>query len=110
MQATLVAIPAEVVGKIGGVAYVAATIPAGTYDDQPADLPTVGVPNFLVTREGVSDDVAYLMTKALFEHLGQLVETNPAAKGIDIKTATVGAPIPLHPGAERYYREAGILK
>jgi len=110
MQATLVAIPGEIVGKIDGKAYIAATIPAGTYDGQPADVPTAEGHNFLVTREGVSDDVAYIMAKSLFENLRQLVETDPAAKGIDIKTATVGVPIPLHPGAERYYREAGILK
>ena len=110
MQATLVAIPPEIVGKISSKAYIAATIPAGTYDGQPADVPTAAVPTILVTREGVSDDVAYLMTKSLFENLGQLVETDAAAKQIDITTAAEGMPIPLHPGAERYYREAGVLK
>jgi hypothetical protein len=109
-HATLVAIPPEIVSKIGNVAYVAATIPTGTYDGQPADVSTTGVANLVFTREGVGDDVAYLMTKSLFEHLCQLLQTDPAAKGIDIKTATVGVPIPLHPGAERYYRESGILK
>jgi hypothetical protein len=63
-----------------------------------------------VTREGVGDDVAYMMTKTLFEHLDQLVQTHPAAKDIDVKKATVGLLIPLHPGAERYYREIGIVK
>jgi uncharacterized protein len=110
MRATLVSIPPEIISKIGDKAYVAATVPARTYDGQPAAVPTAAVPNFLVTREGVTDAAAYLMTKSLFEHLDQLVETDPAAKGIDIKEATVGVPIPLHPGAERYYREIGILK
>lgn len=109
-KAKLIAIPADIVARIGSPVYVAATIPAGTYDGQTAEVPTASVPNFLVTRVGVSSDVAYLMTKSLFAHLDQLVRTAAAAKGIDIKRATVGLPIPLHSGAERYYREMGILK
>lgn len=109
-NARLIPVPAEVVAKIGSPVYVAGAIPAGTYDGQTADVAAASIPNFLVTREGVSDGTAYLMTKLLFEHLDDLVRTHPAAKEIDIKTATAGVPIPLHPGAERYYREAGILK
>ena len=106
----LIPIPAEVVAKVGNPVYVAATIPANTYDGQTADVPTASVPNLLVTRVGVSDEVVYLMTKSLFDHLDQLVQTHPAAKDISVKTAITGLPIPLHPGAERYYREVGILK
>jgi TRAP transporter TAXI family solute receptor len=109
-QARLIPIPAEVVAKVGSPVYVAATIPANTYDGQTADVPTASVPNFLVTRAGVSDRVAYLMTKSLFDQLDQLVQTHPAAKDISVKMATTGLPIPLHPGAERYYRETGVLK
>jgi TRAP-type uncharacterized transport system substrate-binding protein len=50
------------------------------------------------------------MTKSLFDHLDRLVQTHPAAKDINIKNAATGLPIPLHPGAERYYREIGIVK
>lgn len=109
-QARLIPIPAEVVAKIGNPIYVAATIPANTYDGQTADVSTASVPNLLVTREGMSDEVVYLMTKSLFDHLDQLVQTHPAAKEVDIEKATRGLPIPLHPGAERYYREVGVLK
>jgi hypothetical protein len=109
-QDTLVSVPPEVVAKVASQGYIAGTIPAGTYDNQPGDVPTAVIPNFLVTREGVSDDVAFMMTKSLFDHLDLLVETHPAAKGIDVKKATLGLPIPLHPGAEGYYREIGIVK
>jgi TRAP transporter TAXI family solute receptor len=109
-QARLIPIPAEVVAKVGSRAYYAATIPANTYDGQAAAVPTASVPNFLVTRAGVSDHVAYLMTKSLFDQLDQLAQTYRAAKDISVKTATSGLPIPLHPGAERYYREIGVLK
>jgi TRAP transporter TAXI family solute receptor len=109
-EAQLIPVPAEVVAKVGSPVYVAATIPANTYEGQTADVPTASIPNFLVTRVGVSDEVAYLMTKSLFDHLDQLVQTAPAATRIEVKAATVSLPIPLHPGAERYYREIGILK
>jgi uncharacterized protein len=105
----LVPIPPEVVAKAGS-AYVAGTIPAGTYDGQPAAVPTAVVMTLLVTREGVGDDVVYLMTKFLFDHLDLLAETHPVAKDIEAAKAPFGLPIPLHPGAERYYREIGLVK
>ncbi|SNR50095.1 TAXI family TRAP transporter solute-binding subunit [Puniceibacterium sediminis] len=105
----VVAIPAEVAEKLGAP-YIAATIPANTYDGQTADVPTVAVSNFLVTHEGVSDEVAYQMTKLLFENLDTLVASHQAAAQIDIANALNGMPIPLHPGAERYYREQGLLQ
>lgn len=105
----VVAIPAEVAEKLGAP-YVATTIPAGTYDGQAADVPTVAVSNFLVTHDEVSDELAYQMTKQLFENLETLVAAHQAAAQIDMAKAMDGMPIPLHPGAERYYREMGILK
>jgi TRAP transporter TAXI family solute receptor len=73
-------------------------------------VPTAIVQNFLVTHDGVSDDIAYGMTKALWTNLDQLVAAHPAAKAIDIRHALDGMPIPLHPGAQKYYKEVGILK
>jgi TRAP transporter TAXI family solute receptor len=73
-------------------------------------VPTAVVQNFLVTHEGVSDDIVYGMTKALWGNLDQLVAAHPAAKAIDIRLALDGMPIPLHPGAQKYYKEVGILK
>jgi hypothetical protein len=105
----VVAVPADTVAKIGQP-YFATTIPAGTYEGQDGDVPTAAVGNFLVTHDGVSEETAYQMTKLLFEHLDQLVAAHAAAKGIDPAKALEGMPIPLHPGAERYYREKGLLK
>jgi TRAP-type uncharacterized transport system substrate-binding protein len=50
------------------------------------------------------------MTKAIFGNLSQLAQVHPAARGIAVKDAATGMPLPLHAGAERYYREIGILK
>jgi TRAP transporter TAXI family solute receptor len=109
MPVTFVEIPADVVEKIGSDAYLAGTIPAGTYDGQDNDVPTVAITNILVTHEKVSDEVVYQMTKLMFENLGTLSNAHSAAKDIKLENATQNLPIPLHPGAERYYKEAGVL-
>ena len=50
------------------------------------------------------------MTKNLFENLPTLVATHKAAKNIDINKALTGMPVPLHPGAKKYYQEKGLIK
>ncbi|TWG91361.1 hypothetical protein L598_000600001010 [Mesorhizobium sp. J18] len=105
---TVVAVPAEVAETLGAP-FLAATIPAGTYEGQTEDVPTVAITNILVTHEGVSDETAYQMAKQLFEHLDEMVAAHAAAKAITPEQAAKGLPIPLHPGAERYYKEAGLL-
>ena len=104
-----VSIPADVVAAIGNAAYQPATIPAGTYDGQDTDVATVAVKNILVSHEGVSDEVAYQMTKLMFENLERLGNAHSAAKDIKLEGAAKNLPIPLHPGAERYYKEVGAL-
>jgi len=104
-----VAIPAEITAKIDNAAYQAASIPAGTYDGQDSDVPTVAITNILVSHEGVSDEVAYQMTKLMFDNLERLGNAHSAAKDIKLEGAAKGLPIPLHPGAERFYKEAGAL-
>jgi TRAP transporter TAXI family solute receptor len=106
----VVEIPADVVKKTNDPAYVAAIVPAHTYEGQDSDVPTAAVQNFLVTHDGVSNEEAYQMTKALWTNLDTLVAAHSAAKAINIKNALNGMPIPLHPGAEKYYKEVGILK
>ena len=106
----VVPIPEEVVTAIGDSAYQSGVIPAGTYGGQDADVPTAAIRNILVTHAGVEDDAVYEMTKAIFTNLDALVAAHSAAKGIQADSAARALPIPLHPGAERYYREAGLLE
>lgn len=104
----VVAIPAELVARVGAP-YVATTIPAGTYSGQEGDVPTAAVVNFLVTHDKVTDDLAYAMTKGLWENQGALAAAHAAAKGMKLEDALKGMPVPLHPGAERFYKEKGLL-
>jgi len=105
---TVVAVPASGAEKLGAP-FQAATIPAGTYEGQTEDVPTLAITNILVTRSDLSDEEAYQMTKQLFEHLDDMVAAHNAAKAIKLENGNKGLPIPLHPGAERYYKEKGLM-
>ena len=105
----IVSVPGSVVAKLGAP-FVATVIPANTYTGQTTDVPTVAVVNFLVTHSGVSDEIAYQMTKQLFENLPTMVAAHNAAKAIQLSSALDGMPVPLHPGAARYYKEKGLMK
>ena len=110
VKVNFVPIPAEVVAKVGDPAYQAAKVPADTYEGQTADIDTVAINNLLVTHEKVSDDVAYQMTKGIFDNLERLGTSHSAARQIKLEKAAEGLPIPLHPGAEKFYREKGLIK
>jgi hypothetical protein len=107
LKVVFVPIPAEVVAKVGNAAYQVGTIPAGTYDGQNDAVPTVQIRNVLVTHADVPADTVYAMTKALFGNLDHLRSAHSAARAISLETAADGLPVPLHPGAARFYAEAG---
>jgi len=108
VEVVIVEIPESIIEKLGAP-YVSATIPANTYQGVGQDTKTAGIVNFLITSQKVSDKIAYDMTKNLFENLPALVATHSAAKNININKALTGMPVPLHPGAEKYYKEKGIV-
>jgi len=110
IKIVVIPVPADVVAKVGDAAYQATVIPANTYTGQTADVATAAIPNFLITHAGVSDDLAYQMTKTLYENLDTLYAAHNAAKAIKRENAIKGMPVPLHPGAEKYYREVGLIK
>lgn len=108
VEIVVVEIPADIIEKVGQP-YLAATIPAGTYAGQEADVATAAVQNFLVTRADLSEETVYAMTKAIYDHLDALVAAHAAAKDIAIDKAASDLPVPLHPGAEKYFREKGVM-
>jgi TRAP transporter TAXI family solute receptor len=88
-----------------GEVYTERTIPASTYGlDGPT--PTVGVANYLVVGAAMDERVAYWLIRSLFEHRDLLAGSHPEGSRLDRAAAIGTYPVPLHPGAARYYREA----
>ncbi len=88
-----------------GNLYFPIEIPAGTYPGVTAAVPVVGVANVLVVNRSMPDDLAYQITKAIFEHQSELAAIHPEARNLSIQAAQVGSPAPFHPGAQRYFDE-----
>jgi len=110
VKIVVVPVPADVVAKVGDPAYQPTVIPANTYTGQTEDVSTAAIPNFLVSHSGVSDELAYQMAKQLYANLDTLYAAHNAAKAIKLENAVKGMPVPLHPGAERFYKEVGVIK
>jgi uncharacterized protein len=83
-------------------AYTAAMIPASAYG-LAADVPTVAVPALLVTSPDMPDEVAYELTRLLFEHQDELAAVHDEGRNIKREVASQTAPVQLHPGARGYY-------
>jgi len=90
--------------------YAQVQLPANTYKGQPAPVDTLAVMAIWATHDGLSDEMAYQVTKALFENTDILGQVHPKGKEITLKTALQSVSIPLHPGAERFYKEKGLIK
>lgn len=90
-----------------GEAYEESTIPADTYKGVGEDVETIAVPNYLMVNNDMDEELAYQVTKLLYDQKAQLVRVHPEAKKLDPKLGQeVVEPVKLHPGAQRYYDEA----
>jgi len=94
----------------GRTLYFRLVVPRGTYSGVTSDVGVVGVGNALVVDETMSEDLAFAITKVLFERRADLAAIHPEASKLRLETAITGSPAPFHPGAIRYYRERGVWK
>ena len=83
-------------------------IPAGTYPNQDEVINTIAQPNILAVREDVPEEDVYLITRTIYENLPFLNNIHAATQAMALEKAIVGLPMPLHPGAQRFYEEQGI--
>ena len=90
--------------------YTSSVVPAGMFKGLEKDVVTIGFPTCLLVREDISSDVVYTLVKAIVENKEKIQSAYKSFKAFDPKTAwkpeKVGG-VPLHPGAERYYKERG---
>lgn len=91
-----------------GPLYVATEIPAGVYPDVDQPVTVSAVPNLLVVHRDMPEDLAYRITRVLFEHLDELKAVHEAAEQIEPRLAATASPVEYHPGAIRYYKEVGV--
>ena len=90
--------------------FVREVIPKETYNTD-ADTNTVTVRNIMIVREDLPEEVVYDLTKGIFENIADIKAShNTAEKHISLENSQIGVNIPFHPGAEKYFREMGIIK
>ncbi len=90
--------------RYGESTYEALTIPGSVYGTG-ADVAVVGIPNLLVVSVTLDEQLAYDITRLLFEKQSELVAIHPQARDLSLETAAGNSPVPFHPGAIRYYTE-----
>ncbi len=84
------------------------TIAEGAYPGQEKPIPTIAQANFLAVRSDVDEEAVYLITKTIYENLPFLQNIHRATTAMSLDQALSGLPMPLHPGALRYFREQGL--
>jgi TRAP transporter TAXI family solute receptor len=89
--------------------FAVEVMPANTYNGQTDPYQTVAVQAILIANEELSEEAVYNMTKAFFENLDEVGESHHKGKSITLEKALDGITIPFHPGAEKYYKEKGIM-
>ena len=87
--------------------FASAELAGGLYEGVDAPVAGLGIPNVLVASSEMSEDTVYEITKAMFENIADLRAVHPAANQTEISFTLSASPIPLHPGAIRYYEETG---
>lgn len=90
--------------------YAKVTLAGGTYNGQDTDVTSMAVRAVLSTHEKMSTDVIYEVTKAIYENSKTLAKVHVQGRNVKLETALQSISIPLHPGAEKYYKEKGLLK
>ncbi|MDE2738780.1 MAG: TAXI family TRAP transporter solute-binding subunit, partial [Paracoccaceae bacterium] len=113
----ILGIPDDIIGTpawekyLSTPGYAADLLPAGTYSNQvnnDQDLLASAYVMFVSVHKDMSDDIAYELTKAMFENLDDAHSVNAGLTPLTLENAFVSLGAPLHPGAIRYYEEAGV--
>jgi len=86
------------------------TLPAGAFPGQDKPVKTFAGSAVLAAREDVPEDIIYKLVKSMYENQEFLINVHPITKYMVLEQALNGQPFPLHPGAEKYYREMGVIK
>ncbi|MHC1727894.1 MAG: TAXI family TRAP transporter solute-binding subunit [Syntrophobacteraceae bacterium] len=90
--------------------YSRFTIPPNSYSGQTEPVKTIGVYSSILVRNDLPDDLVYKMTQTMYEQSAAIGQAHAAGKGMNVSMAIQGIAVPIHPGAQKYYKEKGVLK
>ena len=105
--------PPDVLESLSKYGIGAGKIPAGTYSkaaNANEDVTTAAAGSVILANKNLSDDIAYRIAKVIHENLDEFRKIHGSLVPYELKHAVTGTGVPLHPGAEKYYREKGVLK
>ena len=87
--------------------FAMTTLAGGLYTGVDESVAVLGVPNVLTVSSEMDEELAYQITRAMFENIADLQAVHPAANQTTVEFTLAATPVPLHPGAIRYYEEIG---
>jgi uncharacterized protein len=90
--------------------FIKSVVKKGSYPGMTEDLETIASPAYLICLESLKEDDVYRITKAMFENLQDIAASHKQGENVKLETALIGSTIPLHPGAEKFYKEKGLIK
>ncbi len=105
--------PSDLLGSLSKYGIDAGKIPSGTYPKAAngnEEITTAAAGSVIITNKNLPDDVAYRIAKVIHENLDQFRKIHGSLATYELKHAVTGTGLPLHPGAEKYYKEKGVLK
>jgi TRAP transporter TAXI family solute receptor len=105
----LLPFPGTFVAMLEPLGWTAATLPAGAYGPDAAEIPTVAMTTTVGFHIDVPDDLVYAITEAICDHAERVRRIHPAAEYFAVARAHLDGLAPLHPGAARYFRDRGAL-
>jgi len=88
--------------------YTLVTVPKGTYPKQDKDVKVIGYATHIVASCKLPEDTVYAMTKAMAQNIPSMVAVNKSIDGLTAKAMAEDIGVPFHPGAAKYYKEAGV--
>ena len=105
----LISIDEEVIQKLIDLdpSYMRFVIAANTYPNQPEDVITIAIPNYLFCRKNLSEEMVYWFTDAVYKYHDDLVMTHGSAVEIVPESTGLGMTVPLHPGAIKWFVDNG---
>lgn len=111
VDVVLLSIPEDVIAATNAAFGTSVyTIPGGSYSKQPSDVATMALGAMVTTNDAMDEETAYMLTKALIANVGEIRAVHGAMAALTPELMASQTVLPFHPGAERAFREAGLIK